>query len=393
MRYLETLKTALTSLLTNKLRTFLTMLGVIIGVFAVVALVSLVGGVENFIVDRFNAIGSNLIFISPGNVGFGQDPAISFTKKTLEEKHVTLIAEALGERIAGVTPSIRVIKKTHYKDKDFLAIITAANADIVNLFGTETIEGRFFNKEEVKNKEKVVILAPNVKKELFGEGVAVGREIKIQGTHFKVIGMSEDEGGPSNDRIFMPYTTAQDVFDIDSITNIVTKARNPSEVESVAAEIEHTLIQELDKNDFTVIMQKDILNSIQDILGVLSIILAAIAGISLVVGGIGIMNIMLVTVNERIKEIGLRKALGATNFDIGSQFFIESIIISVLGGILGLCISWSLTIAIRSIIRAEITVWAILLSLGFSVAIGTIFGTYPAIKASKKDPIEALGHD
>jgi len=111
MRYLETLKTALTSLLTNKLRTFLTMLGVIIGVFAVVALVSLVGGVENFIVDRFNAIGSNLIFISPGNVGFGQDPAISFTKKTLEEKHVTLIAEALGERIAGVTPSIRVIKK------------------------------------------------------------------------------------------------------------------------------------------------------------------------------------------------------------------------------------------------------------------------------------------
>jgi len=393
MKYLETLKTALASLLRNKLRTFLTMLGVIIGVFAVVALVSLVGGVENFIVDRFNAIGSNLIFISPGNVGFGQDPAISFTKKTLEEKHVTLIAEALGERIAGVTPSIRVIKKTHYKDKDFLAIITAANADIVNLFGTETIEGRFFNKEEVKNKEKVVILAPNVKKELFGEGVAVGREIKIQGTHFKVIGMSEDEGGPSNDRIFMPYTTAQDVFDIDSITNIVTKARNPSEVESVAAEIEHTLIQELDKNDFTVIMQKDILNSIQDILGVLSIILAAIAGISLVVGGIGIMNIMLVTVNERIKEIGLRKALGATNFDIGSQFFIESIIISVLGGILGLCISWSLTIAIRSIIRAEITVWAILLSLGFSVAIGTIFGTYPAIKASKKDPIEALGHD
>jgi len=152
MRYLETLRTALTSLLANKLRTFLTMLGVIIGVFAVIALVSLVGGVENFIVDRFNSIGSNLIFISPGKVGFAQDPAISFTKKTLEESHVTLISETLGDKIAGVTPSIRVIKKAQHKNNDFLAIITATNADIANLFGTETADGRFFNEEEVRNK-------------------------------------------------------------------------------------------------------------------------------------------------------------------------------------------------------------------------------------------------
>jgi len=209
----------------------------------------------------------------------------------------------------------------------------------------------------------------------------------------KKLGTSKDEGGPSNDRIFMPYTTAQDVFDIDTITNIVTKAQDPSEVASVAAEIEHVLIQELDKNDFTVIMQKDILNSIQDILGVLSTILAAIAGISLMIGGIGIMNIMLVTINERIKEIGLRKALGATNFDIGSQFFVESIVISVLGGLLGLFISWILTLAIQSILRAEITIWSVFLALGFSISIGAIFGTYPAIKASKKDPIKALGYE
>lgn len=393
MRFLEILRTSLNSLISNKIRTFLTMLGVIIGVFAVVALVSLVGGIENFIIDRFNAIGSNLIVVAPGRAGFGQDPALSFTKKTLEEKHVDLIREELGEEIKGVTPSIRLVKKASYKTKDQQVIVTAGNSEGADLFNLELVEGRFFTKEEVKNKAAVVIIAPNVRKELFGERDPIGEKIKMGSKQFAIIGLSGKEGGQSNERVYMPYTTAQETFDINSITNILAKSQSMDMIDQTALKIRHTLAQELDPNDFTVISQKDILKSVGDILNILSAILAAIAGISLVVGGIGIMNIMLVTVNERIHEIGLRKALGATKIAIGFQFFIESVIISVLGGLLGLFISWLLTLAIKNTIRAEITNWAILLSIGFSLFIGALFGTYPALKAANKDPIEALRHE
>jgi putative ABC transport system permease protein len=393
MKIKELLRTSFRSLLSNKARTFLTMLGVIIGVFAVVALVSLVKGIENFIVDRFNAIGSNLIVVAPGRAGFAQDPALSFTKKTLEVEHVDSIQDELGDLIEGATPSIRLVKKATYKTKEYSAVITASNADSANLFSTGIVEGRFFNNAEVQNSEYVAVIAPKVQEELFGTENPLGKRIKLGNKQFNVIGLTEDEGAQSNDRVFIPYTTAQNVFEVDSITNILTKAKNQDEIDLVATEIEHLLVQELDKNDFTVISQKDILKSVGNILDILSIVLAAIAGISLVVGGIGIMNIMLVTVNERIQEIGLRKALGATRTDIGSQFLIESITISTIGGLFGLLISWFLTLAIRSVIRAEITPWAILLSLGFSLLVGGLFGTYPALKASKKDAIEALRHE
>ncbi|MBD3366288.1 FtsX-like permease family protein [candidate division WWE3 bacterium] len=389
----EAFRSALRSLFSNKIRTFLTMLGVIIGVFAVVALVSLVEGIENYIVDRFNAIGSNLIIVAPGNAGFAQDPAISFTKKTLEEKHVDLLRKELGGLVPGVTPSIRLIKKASYRAETHPAIITAANWEAADLFSVDIVEGRFYTKAEVINKDYVVLLAPAVKEDLFGDADALGKKVKIGSKQFTVIGLTGNESGQSNERAFMPYTTAQEVFDVDSITNILTKAKSPDTIDQVATEIEHILVQELDPNDFTVISQSDILASIGDILDVLSIVLVAIAGISLVVGGIGIMNIMLVTVNERIREIGLRKALGATRIDIAGQFFIESVLISLIGGLFGLLVSWFLTLGIRSVLRAEITPWAIALSLGFSFLVGAVFGTYPAVKAAKKDPIEALRHE
>ncbi len=393
MKHLETIKSALLSLLSNKLRSFLTMLGVIIGVFAVVALVSLVTGIENFIVDRFNAIGSNLIIVVPGRAGLAQDPALSFTKKTLKEKHVDLIRDEFGEVILGVTPSIRLVKKTQYKTRDHISTITASNSEAVELFNTSIKEGRYFNRAEVKNKDYVAVLAPEVRDELFGEIDPIGKKIKIDSKQFTVIGLIEDEGGQSNERVFVPYTTAQEVFEVDSITNILVKGENSQNVDDLGINIEHSLAKEMDRDDFTVISQNEILDSAGNILDILSIILAAIAGISLLVGGIGIMNIMLVTVNERIQEIGLRKALGATGFDIGSQFFVEALTISLLGGFLGLGLSWILTIAISNTIRAEITSWVVLLAIGFSLLVGAVFGTYPAIKAAKKDPIEALRHE
>lgn len=390
MKWIETLKSALRSLLSNKIRTFLTMLGVIIGVFAVVALVSLVKGIENFIIDRFNAIGSNLIVVTSGRAGITQDPAISFTKKTLEEKHVELIRKSLGDEIKGVTPSIRLVKKATYRNEVFFASITASNSESAELFSTDIASGRFFNANEVRSNSYVAVIAPDVKEELFGKIDAVGEKVNIDGKSFEIVGVTIDEGMTSNQRIYVPYTTAQQAFDVDSITNILIKAKNREDIDEVALKIEHTLVQELSPNDFTVLSQKDILNSIGSILDVLSLVLAAIAGISLFVGGIGIMNIMLVTVNERISEIGLRKALGATRFDIGSQFLVESVFISLFGGILGLFVSWLLTLGIKNYIRAEITPWAALLSVGFSLFVGVAFGTYPALKGAKKDPIEAL---
>lgn len=393
MRWIETLKSASKSLFSNKIRTFLTMLGVVIGVFAVVALVSLVEGIENFIVDRFNAIGSNLVIVANGRAGFAQDPAISFTKKNLKEEHVDLIRKELKGSIEGVTPSIRLIKKATYKSEVYYASITASNAEAAELFSTEIKEGRFFNDSEVRSKAYVAVLGSDVKQELFGSAQAVGERVKIGNKNFLVVGLTKEESANSNQRIFIPYTTAKEVFAVDAITNILTKAKSPDDIDTVALEIEHLLVKELGPDEFTVLTQKDILNSIGSILDVLSVVLAAIAGISLVVGGIGIMNIMLVTVNERINEIGLRKALGATRIDIGAQFLAESVVISVFGGSLGLLTSWFLTLAIRSVIRAEITFWAAFLALGFSFFVGAVFGTYPALRAGKLDPIEALRHE
>jgi len=390
MKFSSILNSALKALGVNKTRTFLTMLGVIIGVFAVVSLVSLVKGIENFIVDRFNSLGSNLLFIAPGRSGFNSDPAIAFTNNKLEEKHVDLIRENVGSDLVAVAPSIRLGKKVIYKTKNYYSTVVGTNEDVRDLVSVEIDKGEYFTKEDVNVSAKVAIIGPSLVKELFGDSNPLGQSIKIDNNSFIVVGTSVSKGGAQDDRVIMPYTTMQDVLKVKNFSNIVTKAKNPDDIDLVIKKIELALLKDLDKEDFTVLSQASVLDSFKNILNVLSIGLAAIAGISLFVGGIGIMNIMLVSVNERVQEIGLRKALGATSKDIGVQFLIEAIFISVLGGLMGLGLGFLVTVLSKPWLNAEIPWWAIFLAMGFSIAVGLGFGTYPALKAAKKDPIEAL---
>ncbi len=386
----ESLKSALQALGANKIRSFLTMLGVIIGVFAVVALVSLVKGLENFIISQFDAIGSNLIIVASGNASFGRDPATSFTKQNLQEKHVDIVKKAIEKDINGITPSIRVTGRLKYKNKTGAYSVTATNEEATKITNVEIEYGRYFNRAEVLSKAHVVVLGPAVKEDLFGSAPAVDKKITLADRTFTVIGVAKEGAVGASDRVYIPYTTAKEIYNLTSITNILVSAKNPEDVDSLMREIEIALVSDIKPDDFSVISQKDILKVVNSILTLVATLLGAIAGISLFVGGIGIMNIMLVTVTERTSEVGLRKALGATKLDIGIQFLLESAIISLSGGIIGLFIAWVTTLLIRDLIEAEITLWSALLSLGFSLFVGIVFGTYPALKAAKKDAIEAL---
>jgi len=390
MTIFEILLSAFKALTINKTRTFLTMLGVIIGVFAVVSLVSLVKGVENFITDRFNSLGSNLLFVSPGRATFTGDPSVSFSNNKLLKKHVELLNDELSQYLTAVAPSIRTGKIVSYKDKKYYATIIGSNQFANQLINLSIDKGKFFNKNDVDSNSRVAILGPSIAKEFFGTLNPIGQRLKINESYFTIIGTYKSKGGRQDERVVIPYTSMQKALDIKNFSNIVTKAKDNQDVELIIKKIEFTLLKDLDKEDFTIFSQANILESLKNILNILSYGLAAIAGISLIVGGIGIMNIMLVSVNERIQEIGLRKALGATSKDIGLQFLFEAIFISLVGGAIGLFLGYLTTIVTKQTLNAQIPWWSVFLAIGFSLFVGITFGTYPALKAAKKYPIVAL---
>ncbi|GIW69875.1 MAG: multidrug ABC transporter substrate-binding protein [Patescibacteria group bacterium] len=386
----ETIKSAFRSLLLNKVRTALTMLGVIIGVFSVVSLVSVVQGFQNYITDQFNALGSNLILVTPSFGGANQDPSRAFMGNKLSTKNVDTIQLFVGDKIEAITPSIRVVKQVKYKTKTYTATLVGGNYASYKVYDLETAYGDYYKKADDTKSAKVVFISWGVKKDLFGDKNPVGEKVKIENITFDVVGVAKPKGGTFDERVFIPATTAIELLDLETVSSIAVKVKEEYDLDEVMHEIKVALLRDMKADDFSVTTQKDILASIDQILSVLSVALAAVAGISLLVGGIGIMNIMLVSVTERTQEIGLRKALGATSKNIGMQFLTESIIISLTGGILGLLFGYLGTIAISSFLRATIPWWAVIIALGFSVIVGVVFGTYPALSASKKDPIEAL---
>lgn len=393
MRIVETFKTAVKALSSNKGRAALTMLGVIIGVFAVVVLISIGRGLQNYITDQFNALGSNLLFIAPGKVSASSDPSRAFSRNKLDEKHIELINTYAEEYIAAVTPYIEVGDTVKHRNKSFYAGVSGANADVTDMFSYNVTEGHIFTKADVTSRSRVAVLGPKVKEELFGSLSAIDETIKVNGDSYKVIGVFAEKGRSYDEMLIIPYTSAMDTFDQKTYSSIVVKAKDSESINDATKYVKRALLRDLKEDDFTVMSQSDILSSIQSILQILTIALGAIAGISLVVGGIGIMNIMLVSVTERIHEIGLRKAVGATPFNIGLQFLIESVLLSFGGGMIGLLLGWGGSLVGRIFVRTEVPWWAVALAFGFAAIVGIVFGTYPAIQAAKKDPIEALRYE
>jgi putative ABC transport system permease protein len=393
LRLNDTFITAHRALWANKVRTALTMLGVVIGVFSVVSLVSLVQGVQNYVTDQFNELGSNLVFVSPGRAAINEDPAVAFTNNKLDESHLDLIEKHASDYVYDTSPMITVQRSITYKTKKYFGIVTGVNHNYLDIDEVKLTEGRNFTVAEEEGNARVAILGPKAKEDLFGVRKAVGEKIKIDNRSYLIIGVTEERGPDWDELILFPYTTVQRVMDVDVFSYIYVKLKDGVNVDIGTKEIELALLRDLKKDDFTLLNAQDLLESVQEILNILSIGLTAVAAISLLVGGIGIMNIMLVSVTERTKEVGLRKALGATPFNIGLQFLIESSMISLGGGFIGLGFGYLTTFIARQFLRAEVPWWAVLLSLSFSIVVGLIFGTYPALVAAKKDPIEALRYE
>ncbi len=395
---------ALHSLWVNKGRSILTMLGVIIGVAAVSLLVAIGNGLQALVTEQFEAFGANNIYISPGNPfgegGRGFNPEQSeaaLINNKLEYRDVQTIRR-LRQWVSGVSAMTQGSAQASYKKMVKRPTILGVDPEYSKITQTLAAKGRFFTKTENSNHKRVAALGSNIAKELFGTIDPIGKTVLLNSQRYTVIGVLEEKGGgfggPSFDNyIYIPVHTSFKLFDSTRVTQIMAQAKSEESIEQTIEAIEQALLSRLEEDEFSVFEQSQILDVINQVLGGLTAGLGGIAAISLLVGGIGIMNIMLVSVTERTREIGLRKALGATPNLILLQFLIEAVVLSFLGGFTGVLLAFLGSLAISSFIPAKLTFFGIGLAFGVSVIVGVVFGVYPARKASQLSPIEALRYE
>jgi len=408
MNILRTLRVSLRALTRNKMRSFLTILGIIIGVGAVIAMVSIGEGAKKGIEDRFNSMGTNLLFVSPGSrnvrglhTGFG-----GFD--TLKEED----AKAIEEQCSAVkytSPSVSGRAQVVYGNKNWNTSIQGTGAMYPEIRKWEMAEGTYFDEQMARAAAKVCVLGSEVKKSLFEDEDPVGKIIRIKKIPFKVLGVFKSKGESGgwfnrDDMIAMPYTTNQKrLLGIDYIQSIDVSAVSMAKTQEAQRQIEELLrirhkIAPGAEDDFTVRNMAEIAEGAAQSTQIMTLFLGSIASISLLVGGIGIMNIMLVSVTERIREIGIRMSVGAREKDILLQFLAEAIVLSLLGGLIGIGFGVGLSkfvhfIPIFASWKTVVSLSSILLAFLFSGSVGVFFGFYPARKASKLDPIEALRYE
>jgi putative ABC transport system permease protein len=392
----EAFRVAMQALVANRLRSALTTLGVVIGVLSVVLLVAIGQGARQEITGAIEGLGSNLLFVLPGDGDFGAGPARS--RFTLE--HVEQIDRELGgvpNRTAGYVIGAETVQSEGLRVQSTVFGITD---DYLVVTGREVARGQRFTESDVIAGRRAALLGATTAEELFPGTDPIGRNLSIGGVRFRVSGVLTRVGGtafgPDRDRqVLVPVSTGQRLFGTDRLDAIFVRADAAAAVDRDRVVIERVLAREIDEEDFTVLSQDEIIGVVGDILQILTLVLAAIAGISLLVGGVGVSNIMLVSVSERTREIGLRKALGARTRDITRQFLLEATVLTGVGGLVGLGLGIGLAhlVATFAPIPAEVTWWSIALALGVSVAVGLVFGVLPARRAGQLDPVEALRHD
>lgn len=398
--FLFIFKSALFDFSRNKGRTFLTSLGILIGVLSVVLLIAFGLGLRKYIEQQFESLGTNLLRVIPGKIlrggSFRTGPSALGGVKFDERDLVNL------KKISQAKYVIPVFSKS-------VTVTGGGNSELGDLYATsadyflglnfKVNYGDVFNKTDVEKRAKVAVLGPKIAQKLFGEeSSALEKTIKIEGQSFKVIGVVESKGGgfggPDFDSfVYIPYRSGY-IFNPDKkFIALIVKAQDNTDLDLLQTAIKQRLLKRYKEDDFSVIKQSELISAISSIFSVINMVLIAIAAISLLVGGIGIMNIMYVSVTERIKEIGIRRAIGARKSDILYQFLTESVILSLMGGFLGLFTAFIIVFFIQKFFPAYINTASVFLALFVSSAIGIIFGVFPAKKAADLEPVEAIRYE
>lgn len=381
----------------NKIRSILTSLGILIGVASVVLLMAFGLGLKKYIADQFETLGKNLIMVLPGQ-GFGRTGGqgliggIQFDDKDVDKiKRLKGIEAAAGYFIKTL--------KIESKDKSQITTLLATSAEGFKVTNLQIDKGYFFTNVDNEKRAKVVILGAEIADKLFeSSDEALGKPVTIQGQRYIVSGILKKTSGGAlgseiDTRSIIPFNSAISLNPTKKLFAVYIKAQNAQDIPQLISDIKTLLLKRYEEDDFSVAESSELLEAINSIFNILNLVLVAIAAISLVVGGIGIMNIMYVTVTERIREIGIRRAIGATKRDILLQFLTESVILSLLGGLLGLLLSYILVTFIKSLFPAYIDLQSVLIALVVSSVIGIVFGVLPAKRAADLTPVEAIRYE
>jgi putative ABC transport system permease protein len=388
----EAFRVALTALRANRLRSALTVLGVVIGVAAVVVLVAIGTGAKQEVERQVEGLGSNLVIVVPGKLELGSAP----TKSRLQLADAERVARAIGQP-GQVATSLSSGETVRYGGREVFATVNGTNPAVPRVFVRPLARGSYLRQSDLDTRRRVAVLGSSLAEGLFQGADPLGRQVAIGGVRFRVIGVFAEVGsslGADRDaEVHIPVTAAQRLFDDTRVDALALKAPSAERIEEVRATALDVLQDRYPDEEFSAVTQEQVLGAVGRILGLLTTVLAAIAAISLLVGGVGVSNIMLVSVRERTREIGLRKAVGARQRDITRQFLVEAVVLTTVGGITGIALGIGAALGLAAAIDqlpAVISWWSPLLAFGVSAAVGVVFGVVPARRAGRLDPVVAL---